>query len=160
MSLRMRDWLGSALMLAFIAALWVQRDYSNPLGGLFPDTIMVIMAVFIAMTLLLSLRRTPAARATSSAEESTAAGETAGKLRRVLTVVVLLILWVWFYRPAGFAVTGVLGFASIAWYLGDRAQPLRSGLWALGVGALATFVIYLVFDYFLLVPLPPGILFE
>jgi hypothetical protein len=161
MSPLLRDRLGSLLMLVFIAVLWVQRDYTSPFGGMFPDTIMILMGLFIALNLILSFRRKPAPPEVSAAPEE--AEETASPIARrwrVLGVIVLLALWTSLYRPLGFAVTGTLGFAAIAWFLGDREAGLRGLARALGLGALVSLVVYLVFDYFLLVPLPPGFLFD
>lgn len=154
-----RDRLGSLLMLAFIAILWVQRDYTSPLGGMFPDTIMIIMALFVALALILSFTKHPAmADATRPGEDDeTAAG--GPQLRRVLVVSLILALWVWLYEPVGFVLTALLGFASIAAYLGDRSRPMREVGRALVLGAAVSFVVWLVFDYFLLVPLPGGFLF-
>ncbi len=159
MSPLLRDRLGSLLMLAFVATLWVQRDYTSPFGGMFPDTMMAFMAFFIALTLILSFTPWPA-----MPEDQPGASEgdapTSSGLQQVLVVIVLLALWTGLYRPAGFALTGTLGFAAIAWYLGDRHAGARGIIRALGLGALVSFVVYMVFDYFLLVPLPPGFLFE
>jgi uncharacterized membrane protein len=40
-------------MLAVIAILWGQRSYKTPFGGIFPDGIMVLMAIFVVLTLIL-----------------------------------------------------------------------------------------------------------
>ncbi|MBE0606550.1 MAG: hypothetical protein IH610_09730, partial [Deltaproteobacteria bacterium] len=48
------DRLGSILMLAFVAALWAQRDYMTPFGGIFPDIVLEIMAGVLVVTLILS----------------------------------------------------------------------------------------------------------
>lgn len=157
-----RDRLGSLLMIVFIATLWTQRDYSSPFGGLFPDTIMAIMALFVALTLILSFSPWPVM--TEGGDEDDAENTDdrlrATQRRQVLVVIVLLALWTGLYQSVGFAITGTLGFAAIAWYLGDRQQGLRGLATALAYGALVSFVVYTVFDYFLLVPLPPGLLFD
>lgn len=156
-----RDRLGSVLMLAFVAVLWTQRDYSSPFGGMFPDSIMALMAVFIVLTLALSFTRYAAMSTETKPDTDDAPPDLPVNHRlRVLVVAILLILWVVLYRPAGFALTSVLGFAAIAWYLGDHKNNLRSAAKALGFAILISFVVYMVFDYFLLVPLPPGFLFS
>ncbi|WP_417251099.1 tripartite tricarboxylate transporter TctB family protein [Castellaniella sp.] len=159
MSPLLRDRLGSLLMLAFVATLWVQRDYTSPFGGMFPDTMMAFMVFFIVLTLILSF--TPwSAMPKDEPAVSKDNASTTSSLQQVLVVIVLLALWTSLYRPAGFALTGTLGFAAIAWYLGDKHDGARGIIRALGLGALVCFVVYMVFDYFLLVPLPPGLLFE
>ncbi|MGB3400964.1 MAG: hypothetical protein WBA34_12435, partial [Candidatus Deferrimicrobiaceae bacterium] len=49
-----RDRLGSILMLAFVASLWMQRSYMTRFGGIFPDIVMEIMAGILVTTLVLS----------------------------------------------------------------------------------------------------------
>ncbi|WP_322998025.1 tripartite tricarboxylate transporter TctB family protein [Castellaniella sp.] len=159
MSPLFRDRLGSLLMIAFIAVLWSQRDYSSRFGGLFPDTIMAIMALFVALTLILSF--TPwSVRLEKSSDEAdgTDGARRTTQRRQVLVVIILMALWTGLYQSVGFAITGTLGFAAIAWYLGDRQKGLRGLATALAYGALVSFVVYTVFDYFLLVPLPAGFL--
>lgn len=161
MSPTLRDRLGSALLLAFIAVLWVQRDYSSPFGGLFPDTIMAIMTVFVVLTLILSFTRYAAMpNKTKPGADNEQMGAARKHVRRVVVVAVVLAVWVGLYRPVGFALTGTLGFAAIAWYLGDHRNGMRGALKAISIGALVCFVIYMVFDYSLGVPLPPGFLFD
>ncbi|MGB3836026.1 tripartite tricarboxylate transporter TctB family protein [Castellaniella sp.] len=158
MSPLLRDRLGSLLMLAFVATLWVQRDYTSPFGGMFPDTMMAFMVFFIVLTLILSF--TPwSAMPKDQTEASEDDAPTSSGLQQVLVVIVLLALWTSLYRSVGFALTGTLGFGAIAWYLGDRHAGARGIVRALGLGAVVSFVVYMVFDYFLLVPLPPGFLF-
>ena len=55
MNAKFRDLLGSLLMLAFVASLWVQRDYITPFGGIFPDIVMGIMVALVVTTMLLLL---------------------------------------------------------------------------------------------------------
>lgn len=160
MSPTFRDRLGSVLMLVFVAVLWMQRDYSSPFGGMFPDSIMILMAIFIVAALILSFTRfaTMTAETDSNMDDAELDPSVNHRLR-VLVVALLLIAWVLLYRPVGFALTGVFGFASIAWYLGDHTNNIRSAAKALGFAILVSFIVYMVFDYFLLVPLPPGFLF-
>ena len=54
MTAKFRDHLGSALLLAFVAVLWLQRDYITVFGGIFPDIVMEIMAALIVLTVILS----------------------------------------------------------------------------------------------------------
>jgi len=158
-----RDRLGSLLMLAVIALLWGQRSYSNPLSGMFPDTVMAIMAVSIVVTLILSF--TPYAAGLDFSGDATVQGDdnTAQKQRyvarwRVFWVMLFLSLWVVLFRSWGFAVTGLLGFTSISWYLTPAPRRITDLLTCLGLAAVLLLVIYLVFDYFLGVPLPLGLL--
>lgn len=163
MSPLFRDRLGSLLMAGFLLVLWFQRSYTSPFGGMFPDTIMGIMTVFLVITVILSFTPWPAMlEDTGGNDHETEEGDISSgcRLRQVLVVIALLALWTGLYRSVGFAITGTLGFAAIALYLGDRSRGLRGLYRALGFGMLVSFIIYMVFAYFLLVPLPPGFLFD
>lgn len=158
-----RDRLGSVLMLAVVAILWAQRSYSNPLSGMFPDTVMAIMTVAVVVTLILSF--TPYAAGLDFSEDASvddsesmtqALGHTARW--RVFWVMLFLSLWVILFRSWGFVITGLLGFTSIAWYLTPSPRRITDLLTCLALAAALLLVIYLVFDYFLGVPLPPGLL--
>ena len=122
MSAAFRDRLGSIIMLVFIAILWVQRNYTTPFGGIFPDRIMIIMTIFVVTTLILSFTRY---RVMSEAQEK--AGDEKGTRWGDMSVVIaILLLWVLLLRYLGFALTGVTGFASIAWYISGRRKDWRN----------------------------------
>jgi Tripartite tricarboxylate transporter TctB family len=150
-----RDRLGSIIMLIFIAVLWIQRDYTTPFGGIFPDRIMIIMTAFVGITLILSFTRFRVMADTAKKAES----EGGERWSDMGVVIAILLLWVLLLRYAGFALAGVVGFASIAWYISGRRKDWRMIAKAVALGLAITYLIILIFGHLLQVPLPPGDIF-
>lgn len=158
MSVKWRDRLGSLLLLAFVGILWMQRDYVTPFGGLFPDRVMICMTVLLVLALVLSF--TPyAAMQETSAKPATAAVRGVKHWRAMIVVAVIMVLWTMLLRYVGFAVTGIVGFAGISWYLDGCALNLRSIGTSIGAAVGVTYLIIYIFGHLLLVPLPTGVLF-
>jgi Na+/melibiose symporter-like transporter len=150
-----RDRLGSILMLVFIAVLWAQRHYTTPFGGIFPDRVMIIMTVFVVVALILSFTRYRTMK-----EEEQKESETGEKRWLDMTVVIAIMsLWVLLLRYAGFALSGVVGFASIAWYISGERKNWKMIVKAVVFGLGITYLIVFVFGYLLQVPLPQGEIF-
>ena len=109
MNARTKDRLGSVLLLIFVAILWVQRDYTTPMGGIFPDRIMLILTVLLVVGLGLSFTRYAALREGGEKRE-----EGSKNWRDLIVVIVGLLLWTGLLRSVGFALTGVVGFAGMS----------------------------------------------
>lgn len=150
-----RDRLGSALMLVFVASLWVQRDYMTRFGGIFPDIVMEITAGITVLSLVLSFTR----YASMKDEAKPATGKSLN-WAGMIVVGGILLAWAVFLRYLGFVLTGMLGFGGISWYLGGMRTDIRDIIRCLAIGAAIVFLIVLVFQRLLDVPLPPGMLFE
>jgi hypothetical protein len=151
-----RDRLGSILMLAVVASLWAQRDYMTPYGGLFPDIVMEIMAGILLVTLALSFTKYAAMK--EAGEKKKEGGKTNWKDMGVVGGV--LLAWAVLLRYLGFALTGILGFGSISWYLGGMPRDVKDIGRCLLIGVAIVFLMVVVFQRLLDVPLPPGTLFE
>jgi putative tricarboxylic transport membrane protein len=153
-----RDRLGSILMLVFVAVLWGQRSYTTPFGGIFPDAVMVLLAALAVAALILSF--TPYRLMKEGDEKSEEERHEERKEERywvdLTVVVVILLLWVLLLRYLGFALAGVTGFASIAWYISGNRKDWRTAVRALIVGLVVTVAIMGIFGYLLQVPLPEG----
>jgi hypothetical protein len=150
-----RDRLGTILMLAFVASLWAQRSYMTPFGGIFPDIVMEIMGGILVTTLILSVTKYAAMK--DAGEKNGEDGKTNGKDMAVVGG--MLLAWAVLLRYLGFALTGVLGFGAISWYLGGMRKEIKDVGRCFLVGAAITFLIVLVFQRLLEVPLPPGTIF-
>lgn len=155
MRARTRDRLGSILLLIFVAILWVQRDYTTPMGGIFPDRIMLILGALLVVGLGLSFTRYAALKEGGEKREGGPKN-----WRDLIVVIVGLLLWTGLLRSLGFALTGVAGFAGMSWYLSGRYRDPKTIVTCLVIGAAATYLFVLIFGYFLQVPLPKGKLFE
>jgi Tripartite tricarboxylate transporter TctB family len=151
-----RDRLGSVLMLAFVGALWAQRDYMTRFGGIFPDIVMEITAGILVATLVLSFTKHAAIRETG--EKKARVGKTNWK--DMIVVGGLLVAWAVLLRYLGFVLTGIAGFASTSWYLGGMRRDGKDVGRCLLIAVVIVLVMVLVFQYLLEVPLPPGTLFE
>ena len=156
MSAKVLDRLGSLLMLAFVATLWVQRDYITPFGGIFPDIVMGCLTVLVALTLILSF--TPF-RAMKEEAAKNADGARSNWIEMVV-VAVILLAWTGLLRSLGFAITSVLGFGGISWYLSDRRRSPRVILTCFVIGLAIACLLIFVFEHLLLVPLPAGKIFD
>ena len=151
-----RDRLGSILMLAVVASLWAQRDYMTPYGGIFPDIVMEIMAGIVVVTLILSFTKYAAMK--EAGEKKGEAGKTNWKDMAVVGGI--LLAWAVLLRYLGFALTGVVGFGSISWYLGGMPKGIKDVGRCLLIGVAIVFLMVVVFQHLLDVPLPVGTLFE
>ena len=154
MKAKIRDLLGSILMLVFVASLWVQRDYYTPFGGIFPDIVMVCFLVLIVATMLLTL--TPWSAIENGEEEEKGI---ASYWFDMAVVGVIMLAWTLLLRHVGFIATGLFGFGSISWFLNERRNSLRGLIESFTVGAIMVGVLILVFEYLLKVPLPKGTIF-
>lgn len=151
-----RDRLGSIIMLAFIAILWVQRDYTTPFGGIFPDRIMIIMTGLVVLTLILSFTR----HRTMKEDENKVSAAEDNRWLDMSVVIAILLSWVLLLRYVGFTLSGVVGFASIAWYISGERKNWRVIVKAVVLGLAVTYLIVFIFGYLLLVPLPQGEIFD
>ncbi len=154
MKARTRDLLGSILMLAFVAVLWAQRNYMTPFGGIFPDIVMEIMAGVLVVTMILSATRYAAMKETGEKED--------GKSNWTDMAVVggILFAWAVLLRFLGFALTGIIGFGTISWYLGGMQRDVKDIGRCVLIGAVIVFVMVIVFQRLLEVQLPPGRIFD
>lgn len=151
-----RDRFGSILMLAVVASLWAQRDYMTPYGGIFPDIVMEITAGVLVVTLALSFTRYAAMK--EDTEKKGKKGNTNWK--DMIVVGGILLAWAGLLRFLGFALTGILGFGSISWYLGGMPRDIKDVGRCLLIGVAIVILMVVVFQRLLDVPLPPGTLFE
>ena len=156
MSAKTRDILGSLLMLAFVTVLWAQRDYTTPMGGIFPDRIMGIMVLLALLGLALALN--PRGVSPEAAKENPSEGER--RWRDLFVVIGILTIWTLFLRQLGFALLSVLGFSGMAYFLSGRYRDIRTIVTTLAVGVATTALFVFIFGYLLKVPLPPGNLFD
>ncbi len=149
-----RDRLGSILMLVFVGSLWVQRDYMTRFGGIFPDFVMEITAGILVISLVLSFTRYAPMK--DADKPATKALHWTG----MIVVGAILLAWAVLLRYLGFILSGILGFGAISWYLGGMRADARDIGRCIAIGAAIVFLIVLIFQRLLDVPLPPGMLFE
>ncbi len=151
MSVRTRDRLGALLLLGFVGVLWVQRDYLTPFGGIFPDRVMIILAALLLLDLVLSF--TPYA---SLKEEKSEEKRIKTYPVKMAVVTVSLFLWVGLIKYFGFALSSIVVFTGISWYLADKRRKIKTVVNSILVAVALTLLIVVVFEKILLVPLPKG----
>ena len=72
----------------------------------------------------------------------------------------ILVAWAVLLQFLGFALTGILGFGSISWYLGGMRRDIKDIGRCVLIGVVIVFLMVVVFQHLLDVPLPPGKIFE
>lgn len=155
MSAKVRDLLGSILIFIFVAVLWSERNYMTPFGGIFPDVVMGCLFLLVVVTFILSF--TPFR--TIKDGDGAAAEKGEKHWREMIVVAVILLAWATLLRYLGFALTGVIGFGSITWYLSEQRNSARCILTAVIIALAMTYLLVFIFEYLLKVPLPPGRIF-
>jgi len=152
MSAKVKDRIGALLLLSFVVILWAQRDYITPFGGIFPDRVMIITASLLVLDLILSF--TPYA----SLKEENKEPEVSPMIHpfRMAVMVVSLLLWAGLIRYLGFALTSIVAFTGISYYLSKERKKLKTILMSALVAFILTSLIVVVFEKLLLVPLPEG----
>lgn len=157
MNAKMRDLLGSAFMLVFVVSLWVQRDFTTPFGGIFPDIWIGCLVALVAITILLTWTPWSAVKDDEDGKEEKSTG---GHWFDMAVVGAILFAWALLLRYFGFLATGFIGFSSISWFLNDRRNSVRGFLESVAIGVAMVGVLILAFEYGLNVPLPKGNLFN
>ena len=155
MNAKMRDLLGSAFMLIFTVSLWVQRDFTTPFGGIFPDIWMGFLVIMVVISILLMWTPWAAIKNDEKQEQSTGA-----HWFDMAVVGIIMLAWTLLLRKLGFLATGFIGFACISWFLNDQRNTLRGCLESAAISATMVVLLILVFEYGLKVPLPKGTLFD
>jgi hypothetical protein len=154
MNAKARDLLGSVLMLVFVVSLWVQRDYNTPFGGIFPDIVMAGLVVLVVITIVLMFTPWQALKDDEEKEKSIST-----HWLDMAIVGIILFAWTLLLRPFGFILTGLVGFGTISWFLNERRNSAKGLIESALVGAGMVFLLVLVFEYGLKVPLPKGTVF-
>lgn len=135
---------GSAVLLVCLV-FWVQRDYTTEHGGLFPDAVLVVLAVLS----LLLIGRGVLWRHDSGWQDE-------GRLapRDLARAVVLLVAWVASLPILGYLVGGIVFFTLVAVLMRTQRPRVKDIALDLVVGAGVVGVFYLAFTQLLYVNLP------
>lgn len=129
--------------MVFASVFWVQRDYTSKFGGLFPDPVIIAMAVLgLVLALLGLVQRRPS--------EHKSDVPLAGVIRAVL----LLVAWVALLPTLGYVVDGLVFFVLAALLMRDHRPSLKGLALDVGVSVGVVAVLYLVFTWVLVVQLP------
>ena len=137
--------LGLILLATGGFALYVARDYTF-WAAVMPRAISGALLVLGLMLLIQSLKAPRLSR-----------GQ--GDPLAVIVIIAVIVAYVWLLPKLGFIVSSILMFAAIGFSLGSRSRPVRALGLALGFALVVTAIMYFIFDYVLLVPLPRSSIF-
>jgi Tripartite tricarboxylate transporter TctB family len=140
------DVICGAILLGVSAVFWVQRDYNNRVDGLFPDMVLVALALLGTWILLAGLR---------IRREQAGDGPPEGANPRMFAAAALvLIAWAVGLGLIGFTITSVLAYVAMTSLI-RRGRPHPRNLAVDTTVAVAVVVgCFFVFTRVLLVPLP------
>lgn len=129
--------------VVFAGVFWVQRGYTSEFGGLFPDPVIIVMAVLgLVLAVLGLVQRGPS--------EHKFEVPLAGLIRAVL----LLVAWVALLPTLGYVVGSLVFFVLTALLMRDHRPSLKGLALDVGVSVGVVAVLYLVFTWVLVVQLP------
>lgn len=146
--MRNRDLIAAVVTLILAVALWPQTvNYTN-FGGIFPRTVLVLMAL-LSLYMIIARIRKPKLEAFFLVEHPW----------HIVVVSVAGLLWIWLVGVLGFVVASVIGMLFLVWFLDKEKRQLRPMLTAALVIVVEVGFFYLFFAKLFLVPLPEGIFF-
>ena len=141
------DRISSLVILAVCALFFFQSREFSPLSGLFPRTVLVILAGLALLLFLSTFRRKKDGGVFDAA---------AFRHLPSLVGLALMIAWGVLIPVIGFLVTSLVFFPLITVYL-DRGLPARRLFGRIGIALALTVVFYVFFTRVLYVPFPEGL---
>ncbi|MQA84341.1 MAG: hypothetical protein GEV03_06890 [Streptosporangiales bacterium] len=161
------DLAAAAVAVVVAAAFWVQRDYREPLSGVFPNLVLVglvVLAVLlVARTFLLRRRAaggavdgTPDEAADETVDETVdePSGGAGVPIAMVFASMAFLAAWVALLTPLGFTLAGILAFLAITVFVRRGSFRPKHLLIDVPVAIVVVWLCFIVFTRVLLVPLP------
>jgi len=148
--MRNADRISAIIILGICAYFWTESRSFTRFGLLFPQVIVIILALLAMALLVLSFVK-PVKKALFKKEEDIS-------YLTVVLSVVLMIAWVFFIKILGFLITSVVFFSLMLTLFDRRKRTLGYYLLKIGTVILVVGAFYLFFARLLLVPFPRGIL--
>lgn len=144
------DRITSIIMLGICGYFFIEGRTFTQFGKLFPQTIIVILALLSLLLLILSFTRT---------ERNVILGKLSRKHIIIVISVLLIAAWGFFINIFGFVVSSILFFSLINTMLDKRQRGFKPVLKKVGIITVMVGVFYFFFAKLLLVPFPRGYLF-
>jgi hypothetical protein len=142
------DRFASAFLLVLCGILWMEAIPYSYLASLFPEVVIVVLALLSAVLLVKSWLRPDVKRLFQGI-----------KKMDVGFTVVFLALWVGTIPLLGLYLASILFFTLMVWWISKEKRSLRAvGYSFILVLAIVSFF-YFIFQNLLLVPFPQGVLF-
>ncbi|MHA7154267.1 tripartite tricarboxylate transporter TctB family protein [Arthrobacter sp. TMN-50] len=137
--------IGGFAMLLICLIFWLQRDYSSDYGGIFPDAVMVTLAVLSVILV---------ARGLLWRQDSGWDWTGRLKLGGLGRAILLLVAWVASLPILGYLVGGVIFFTLMAVFMRTSRPTWKNVLLDLAVAIVVVGAFYLAFTQVLYVKLP------
>ena len=144
------DRITSIIMLGICGYFFIEGRTFTQFGKLFPQTIIVILALLSLLLLILSFTRT---------ERNVILGKLSRKHIIIVISVLLIAAWGFFINIFGFVVSSILFFSLINTMLDKRQRGFLPVLKKVGIITVVVGAFYFFFATLLLVPFPRGYLF-
>jgi putative tricarboxylic transport membrane protein len=142
------DRFASVFLLILCGILWVEAiPYSN-LASLFPQVVIIVLALLSVVLLVKSWLRPDVKQLFRGI-----------KRREVGLAVVLLALWVGLIPVLGLYVASILFFILMVWLVSKERRNFRAVGYSFLLAVVIVSFFYFIFQDILLVPFPQGILF-
>jgi len=144
------DIIGGVVGLAITIFFWFSRGDVSRLSIMFPNAILILMAVFSLAIIIKGFIKADRKPVFSNGDQ-----------RRIAVTTAALFIWVLAIVWIGFYVASVLMFSFLAYYLASariKVSLSQFAIWVVIIAGLVGFF-YFIFAKLLYVPLPKGILF-
>lgn len=134
----------SGLAFVVLAGIfWVQRSYTSEFGGLFPDPVIIVVAVLGLILAVLGLVQRKASEHKSDVP-----------LTGLIRAVLLLVAWVALLPTLGYVVGSLVFFVLTALLMRGHRPSLKGLALDVAVSVAVVGVLYLLFTTVLIVELP------
>ena len=144
------DRITSIILLGICGYFFIEGRTFTQFGRLFPQTIIVILALLSLLLLILSFTRT---------ERNVILGKLSRKHIIIVISVLLIAAWGFFINIFGFVVSSILFFSLINIMLDKRQRGFLPVLKKVGIITVVVGAFYFFFATLLLIPFPRGYLF-
>lgn len=137
------DVVAGAILLAVTGVFWVQRDYGSRTSGMFPDLVLVVLAVLGVAIIVKGVRSGDRERRPRQVDP-----------RMFAAAAVLVVVWGLLMGLIGFTISGVLAFVAMALLVRRGKPDAKTVATDAAVAAVVVVGCFFVFTRVLLVPLP------
>lgn len=144
------DRISAIIILGICAYFWTESREFTQFGRLFPQVIVIILAVLSLSLLVLSFVKPKQSRLFNREEGVS--------FLPVVIAVLLMIAWIFIIQLLGFLVTSTIFFALMVILFDRKKRTVVYYLIRIGTVILVTVSFYLFFARLLMVPFPRGVL--
>lgn len=134
-----------AILLVIVGIFWSQRDYEDPLVGIFPDMVLIVLAVLGAAILAHGILR---------GDRTSTLGVRELNWRRLSAAIALVVGWSLALGMVGFTISGIIAFMIMALMVREGRPTLRNVIQDFVVALVVVIGCFFIFTRVLVVPLP------